>query len=124
MLAFLKNLLGPRKATKQLVRAVHGEMFGWREGYCIEATETAVILLPGELIQDDEKIGTIIKTSNDDVLLSFTESPDRKGFTHIRIKLERGQSATISRSAQAMILLEGGKETKVYFSPPVPGQDA
>lgn len=120
MLAFLKNLLGPRKAKRQLVRAVPGQMFGWTKGYCIEATETTVILVPGELIRDDEKIGSIIETSDDGVLLAFTESPDRKGFTHIRIKLERGQSATILRSAQAMILLEAGKETKVYFSPPAP----
>lgn len=93
------------------------------KGYCIEATETTVILLPGGMIRDDEKIGSIIETSDDNVLLGFIESPDRKGFTHIRIKLERGQSATILRSAQAMILLEDCKETNVYVSPPTPHRD-
>src|SRR5689334_9391527 len=116
MLPFLKSMFGSKKAKKQLVQATPGKMFAWKKGCWLEATETTVILLPGQLIGDDEKIGSIIQTSSDDVLIGFTESPDRKNFTQIRLKLEAGQSATIRRSTQAMVAPDDQKERMMYIS--------
>ena len=115
-MSFLKSLFGSRKPKKQLAVAEPGKMFAWKKGCWLEATETTVFLLPGQLIGDGEKIGSIIETSSDDVLIGFTESPDRKSFTEIRLKLEAGQSATIRRSAQAMMVADDKKERKVYLS--------
>src|SRR5574341_708881 len=109
MFQFLTKLFGPKTPTKQLVKAPPGQLFGWKQGVWIEATETTFIVLPGELIRDDEQIGSIVETSEDDVMLGFTPSLDRQKFTDIRVKLERGQSAMIRRSAQAIIRAEHGR---------------
>ena len=86
------------------------------EGGCwLEATEPTVFSLAGQLIADGEKIGSIIETSSDDALIGFTESPDRKSITEIRLKLEAGQSATIRRSAQAMMVTDDQRERKIYI---------
>ncbi len=118
MFQSLSKLFGPKKPTKQLVKAPPGQLFAWKQGVWIEATETTLIVLPGELIRDDEKIGSIVETSDDDVILGFTQSEDRQKFTDIRVKLECGQSAMIRRSAQALIRAEHGGETHVYITLP------
>jgi hypothetical protein len=116
MPSFLKSLFGSKRPKKQLCVAESGKMFAWKKGCWLEATETTVFLLPGQLIGDGEKIGSIIETSDDDVLIGFTESLDRKSFTEIRVKLEADQSATIRRSAQAMMLADDQRERKIYIS--------
>src|SRR5262245_53170275 len=98
MFQSLTKLFGVKKPTKQLVKAPPGQLFAWKQGVWIEATETTLIVLPGELIRDDEKIGSIVETSSDDVMLGFTPSRDGQKFTDIRVKLERGHSAMIRRS--------------------------
>jgi len=92
MSSFLKSLFHAKKPKKQLAVAEPGKMFAWKAGCWLEATETTVFLLPGQLIRDGEKIGSIIEFSSDDVQIGFTESPDRKSITEIRLKLEAGQS--------------------------------
>jgi hypothetical protein len=116
MSSFLKSLFHAKKPKKQLAVAEPGKMFAWKAGCWLEATETTVFLLPGQLIRDGEKIGSIIEFSSDDVQIGFTESPDRKSITEIRLKLEAGQSATIRRSAQAMMVADDQSERKIYIS--------
>jgi hypothetical protein len=115
MSSFLKSLFGLKKLKKQLVVVEPGKMFAWKAGCWLEATEPTVFSLPGQLIADGEKIGSIIETSSDDALIGFTESPDRKSITEIRLKLEAGQSATIRRSAQAMMVTDDQRERKIYI---------
>jgi hypothetical protein len=99
-----------------LAVAEPGKMFAWKAGCCLEATETTVFLLPGQLVRDDEKIGSIIETSSDEALIGFTHDPDTKKLTEIRLKLEAGQSATVRRSTQAMMVADDQRERKIYIS--------
>jgi len=73
---------------------------------------------PASLSVDDEKIGSIIETSSDDVLIAFKQEPDTKKFTEIRLKLEAGQSATVRRSTQAMMVADDQRERKIYITLP------
>jgi hypothetical protein len=91
-------------------------MFAWKKGWWLEATETTVIVLPGQLIGDRETFGSIIETSSHEVLVGFTQDLVTKNFTEIRLKLEAGQSATVRRSTQAMLALDDQKERKLYLS--------
>jgi hypothetical protein len=113
MSSIFKSLFGSKQPKKQLVIAEPGKMFAWKKGCWLEATETTVILLPGQLIADGEVIGSIIETSSDDALIGFTQDPDTKNFTEIRLKLEAGQSATVRRSTQAMLAPDDQKERKI-----------
>jgi len=118
MPSFLKSLFGSKQPQKQLAVAEPGKMFAWKAGCWLEATEKTVFLLPGQLVRDGEKIGSIIEASSADVKIGFTESPDRKSITEIRLKLEAGQSATIRRSAQAMMVADDQRERKIYITSP------
>lgn len=116
MSSFLKSLFASKPHTKQSAIAEPGKMFAWKKGVWLEATETTVFLLPGQIIGENEKIGSIIETSSDEVMIGFTKSPDDKSITEIRLKLEAGQSATIRRSAQAMMVADDSRERKIYIS--------
>jgi hypothetical protein len=115
MSSFLKSLFGSKKPKKQVVQAVPGKLFAWKKGCWLEATEMTVILLPGQLVGGGEVIGSIIETSSDDVLIGFTQDPDTKNFTEIRLKLEADQSATVRRSTQAMLAPDDQKERTMYL---------
>jgi hypothetical protein len=116
MSSFLKSLFGSKTPKKQMAVAEPGKMFSWKAGCWLEATETTVFLLPGQLVLKDEKIGPIIETSSDDALIGFTHDPDTKNITEIRLKLEAGQSATVRRSTQAMMEADDKRERKIYIS--------
>jgi hypothetical protein len=109
-------MFGSKQPKKQLVVAKPGKMFAWKKGWWLEATETTVIVLPGQLIGDRETFGSIIETSSHEVLVGFTQDLVTKNFTEIRLKLEAGQSATVRRSTQAMLALDDQKERKLYLS--------
>ena len=117
-MSFLKSLFGSKHPKKQLAVAEPGKMFAWKKGCWLEATETTIFLLPGQLIGENEKIGSILETSSDDVMISFTEAPASRSFSEIRLKLEAGQSATIRRSAQAMLIADDKRERKIYITLP------
>jgi len=117
-MSFLKSLFGSKTPKKQLAVAVAGKMFAWKAGCWLEATETTTFLLPGQLIRDDEKIGSIVETSSDDALIGFTQDPETKAFTEIRLKLKAGQSATVRRSTQAMMIADDQRERKIYITLP------
>jgi hypothetical protein len=116
MSSFLKSLFGSKTPKKRMAVAEPGKMFAWKVGCWLEATETTVFLLPGQLIRKDEKIGSIIETSSDDALIGFTQDPDTKNITEIRLKLEAGQSATVRRATQAMMEADDKRERKIYIS--------
>jgi len=117
-MSFLRSLFGSKKPKKTLAIAEPGKMFGWKAGTWIEAIDTTTFRLPGQLIGEGEKIGDIIEFSSDDVQIGFKQTPDQKSVTEILIKLETGQSVTIRRSAQAMIVAEDQRERKIYLTLP------
>jgi hypothetical protein len=60
----------------------------------------------------------LLETSSDDAMMSFTESPDRKSLKYIRLRLEAGQSATLHRSAEAMVVADDNRDRKIYITLP------
>jgi hypothetical protein len=111
MLSALKRFLGadPNKPSVSMRR---GQIFRWRRGLKLQASEDTQLALPGELVRDEEQIGSIIEV-DDDAEIGFRQRPDGS-FEAIILSLRAGHAVALHRSSDAVLLAEDDRE-RIFF---------
>lgn len=91
------------------MRVESNKAFAWPKGLRLVAGEQVTILLPGALFPPGAQIGSVIDVP-EDTEIGFRESENpNEPFSHIVLKLEKGQAAKVARSTQAIVLTESAK---------------
>jgi hypothetical protein len=80
-----------------------GEVFPWPKGWKLTALDEVVLLVPAQILSDDEPIGSVIHCE-DDVRLSLPTVPLDSPDARILIRLRVGQSVWLTKSCQAMVV--------------------
>lgn len=111
MFSALKRFFGadPNKPSVSMRR---GQIFQWRRGLKLQASEDTQLALPGELMREDEKIGSIIEV-DDDAEIGFRQRPDGS-FEAIILRLRTGHSVELHRSSDAVLLADDDRERIFY----------
>jgi len=87
-------------------------VFSWHRGVRLEASEDSELIFPGEILRDEEQIGSIIEV-DDDAEIGFRQRPD-KSFDLIILRLKAGHTVTLHRGAD--VLLGGSDaEERVFY---------
>jgi hypothetical protein len=102
-------LMAVRQSKGVVVSLAPGATFPWYKGTTYMATESATIILPGAILRDGTKIGDIIQANDDDMEIGFTPKEGGSGFETIILKFRKGQSVTLGRSSDAILVDEAGK---------------
>lgn len=80
------------------------EPFKWPKGLCLSATSNVVVLLPGQLIQNAETIGSIIEVP-DDANIGFRNGMRiDEPFDCLMVRLKPGMSLKLNRSTEVIIM--------------------
>jgi hypothetical protein len=96
-------------SQSRTVQIESNKAFAWPKGLRLEANEPVTILLPAALVPAGAQIGSVIDVP-DDAEIGFRESENpNEPFSHIVLKLEKGQAAKVARSTQAVVLTESVK---------------
>ena len=91
----------------QIRRIPTNKSFTWNRGLCLRATSTCSIVLPGNVVLDNEAIGAILETSDDDARIGFQEAADGSGaFERIVVQLQSGMSLRLHRASEALVIQE------------------
>jgi hypothetical protein len=91
------------------IKVDSNKAFAWPKGLRLVAGEQMTILLPGALVPPGVPIGSVIDVP-DDAEIGFRESENPgEPFSHIVLKLEKGQTAAVAHSTQAIVLTESVK---------------
>ncbi len=91
------------------VQIESNKAFGWPKGLRLTANEPVTILLPAALVPSGVQIGSVLDVP-DDAEVGFRESENPgEPFSHIVLKLAKGQTAGVARSTQAVVLTEAVK---------------
>lgn len=80
-----------------------GEVFPWAKGWRLTAIDEAVVMVPAQVLSNDEPIGSVIQCSDNVRLNLPTDSPHSLE-ARILIWLQPGQSVWLTKSCQAMVL--------------------
>jgi hypothetical protein len=90
-------------ATEQIASQPPGEIFPWPKGWKLTALDEVVLLVPAQILSEDEPIVSVIHCE-DDVRLSLPtvppDSPDALNLIWLRV----GQSVWLTKSCQAMVV--------------------
>ena len=107
MLATLKRFFAvdPNKASITMRR---GQIFQWRSGLRLRATEDTQLALPGELVRQQEQIGSIVEV-DDDAQIGFRQRADGS-LEAIILQLRAGQRALLHRSSDALLIADDDRE--------------
>src|SRR5262245_35001014 len=107
MFSALQRFFGadPNKPSVAMRR---GQIFQWRRGLCLRATEDALLALPADLVRAEEKIGSIIDV-DDDAEIGFRERADGS-LEAIILRLRAGQKAELHRSSEALLIADDDRE--------------
>jgi hypothetical protein len=89
-----------------------GQVFQWRCGLRLQASEDTELALPGELVRDGEQVGSIIDI-DDDAEIGFRQLPDGS-FEAIILRLRTGQEVELHRSSHALLLADDDRERIFY----------
>ena len=111
MLGALKRFL-TADPNKPSVTMRQGQVFQWRRGLCLRASETTQLALPGELVREDEKIGTIIEV-DDEARIGFRERLDGT-VEAIILQLQAGHKVRLHRSSDVLLLADDDRERVFY----------
>jgi hypothetical protein len=87
-----------------------GEVFPWPKGWRITAIDEAMIAIPTAIIGDDEVVGTVIH-GDDDIQIDLHEWGLPNG--RFIIWLKPGQSCSISKSCQAIVVPRNEGDTAI-----------
>ena len=111
MLSALKRFFGadPNKPSITMRR---GQVFQWRRGVRLQASEDTQIALPGELLREGEQIGSIIDVS-DDAEIGFRQRTD-ESFEAIILRLRAGHTAELHRGSDALLIADDDRERVFY----------
>jgi len=107
MLAALKRFFaaGPNKPSVTMRR---GQVFQWRRGLRLRATEDTQLALPGGLVREPEQIGSIIEV-DDDAQIGFRQRADGS-FEAIILQLRAGHRVLLHRSSDALLIANDDRE--------------
>jgi hypothetical protein len=111
--ACLAVALARRQSRGVVVSLSPGVTFPWYKGTTYTATEPATIILPGAILGEGTKIGDIIRARDDNMEIGFTLKEGEKGFEIIILKFQKGQSVTLGRSSDA-ILVDDAKQSRTF----------
>lgn len=106
LVAGLSSILVWRQQKGTEVRLSPGSTFAWYKGTTLTAMESAVIVLPGEILPEDTPIGQIIQANDDDMQIGLPPKQGSSGFESVILKFKTGQSVTLGRSSDAMLVNE------------------
>jgi hypothetical protein len=96
-------------ASNREIRIAPNKPFVWPKGQCLITLQDVTLVLPGGIVRENEPVGSIIEVS-DEVEISFQESENQQnGFSFIILRLPRGESVRLNRSAQAMVTQPSGE---------------
>jgi len=96
-------------SQSRTIQVESNKAFAWPQGLRLVAGEQVTILLPGALVPPEAQIGSVIDVP-DDAEIGFRESENPgEPFSHIVLKLEKGQAVKVARSTQAVVLTESVK---------------
>ena len=96
------------KPNKPSVTLRRGQVFRWRRGLRLRATEETQLALPGELVREQEQIGSIVEV-DDDAQIGFRQRPDGN-FEAIILQLRAGHRVLLHRSCDALLIADYDRE--------------
>lgn len=111
MLTALKRSLGsdPNKPSVSIRR---GQVFQWRRGLRLQASEDSQFAFPGELVRGEEQIGSIIEVDAD-AEIGFRQRADGS-FEAIILRLRAGHAVTLHRSSDILLIADDDRERVFY----------
>jgi len=98
-----------------LVTMRRGQVFQWRRGLRLRATEDTQLALPGELVRDREQIGSIIEV-DDDAEIGFRQRDDGS-FEAIILRLRAGHAVALHRSSDVLLIADDDRERVFHVEP-------
>jgi hypothetical protein len=118
MFTAFKRLFGA-EAKKPTVQMRRDQVFQWRRGLRLQASEDTQLALPGELVRDAEQIGSIVEVDDDDEI-GFPQRADGS-FESIILRLRAGHAVLLHRSSDVMLLADDDRERVFYVLSDIPG---
>jgi hypothetical protein len=84
------------------------EPFFWPANTTLEATEEIIAILPGDLVDRNEIIDSVIQFSDEDTQIAFEPSGNNT-FRSISLWLKAGTRVTLTKDAKVHFKTPGGK---------------
>jgi hypothetical protein len=92
------------------------EIFRWRKGTCLRATEQSSFIIPGAIFRKGEKIGDILELSDDDTDVVLLDKPKQDTFPNMAVILKPGSTMRLNRNCEVKhIHLEGEEKHAKQF---------
>jgi hypothetical protein len=95
-----------RQSNGAVISLTPGTTFQWHKGTSYTAIEPATIHLPGAILGNEAKIGDIIQADDDNMEIGFMPRHGASGFERIVLRFKQGQSVTLGRSSDAILIDE------------------
>jgi len=92
-------IVGCRDQSAAVDQPSADEPFVWTANTTLEAIEEIIVVLPGDLVGDDEVIDSVIQISDDDTKIAFEPSSDESTFKSISLWLQPGTQVTLTKTA-------------------------
>src|SRR5262249_30808878 len=88
------------------------EIFPWLKGWKLTALDEAILVVPAQILSEEEPIGSVIHC-DDGVRLSLPAVPLDSPDARIFIKLSVVQSVWLTKSCQAMVVPDSEQDKTV-----------
>jgi len=85
------------------------EPFVWSANTTLEATEEIIIVLPGDIVADNETIGSVIQTSSPDTRIAFDPPDGSPAFRSISLWLMPGVRLKLTKTANVRFQTPDGR---------------
>lgn len=90
-----------------------GQPFAWRRGLRLEATEETHLAVPGELVRQNEQLGSIVEISDNDAEVRFQQR-EGGGIEAIHLFLKPGQSVVLHRASEVFVVADDSRKRVFY----------
>ena len=111
MFSSLKKIFGAQPERPSITMSA-GKLFQWRRGLRLEAATDSQLAFPGELVHDDEQMGSIIE-ADDEAEMGFQKRADGS-FEAIHLRLRAGHAVTLHRSSDVLLVAPDGQQRVFY----------
>lgn len=85
------------------------EPFVWPANTTLEATEEIIVVLPGDILADNETFDSVIQTSSPDTRIAFDPPDGSAAFRSISLWLIPGVRLTLSKTADVRFQTPDGQ---------------
>jgi hypothetical protein len=103
MLGWFKKQPNSPPPAPRVASQPAGEVFPSPKGWRLTAVDEVVLLVPAQILSDDEPIGSVIRC-DDGVKLRLPTVPLDSPDARIFVWLQPGQSVWLTKSCQAMVV--------------------